>query len=530
MKKIPVLFLIVSGLLAMSLTSCGKSAAVSNTAAEQASAEEKKADEAQADEAQANDDTKESADAGEGSNHMKITLDEEKSLDSSSHEYTANYSDSKSGKICVVSFSDNGHTYEMCVSGLAEEFTDDQINSLISAFLSETPATLESDDLIDAEKFSIYMHGEVGDWVFTDDDFRNVDYDDWGDNGMCWAGSASDMLWNAGWAQLAAQKNPDRSFNNVDDLFNYFCSNFPNGAGSDAYDAIDWFMDGGYSGLSPDKEPGNLPEYVTADYAKEVSFSDGDNIESGVELIKAIKDGGAVGLAVDFSQDNYPLKENSDITVSFDPELNGYAEGRYDQIDDPDKTLRSVFYIYDDNGMIKTVDKKDDETYTASDGEEYDVFNVLKGDLYPMDDGSYNLVDEDGYITYSLIHDPKDLDLDNAESHVMIGNGAHAITVSGYVIDTGEDQPIDSVKALFIADSDNDAHYYNMPKEARGNEIASRASRPNTFQLLRTSPIAIYDGDDDDDSKNQQYTLNIEGYLKETYTAIAVMTGLKPAP
>ena len=514
MKKRWICLLLVSVLSVIPLTSCGKNASSSNTAPEQTPAPEQKPAE----------DNK----TDEVSNHMKITLDAGKTADSSSHPFTVNYSDSKSGKICVVDFSNDSHSYEMCVSGLTEEFTNDQINTLIGAFLSETPATIESDDFIDAEKFSVYMHGDVGNWVFTDDDFRKVDYDDWGDNGMCWAGSASDMLWNTGWAQLATQKNPDLAFKNVDDVFNYFCSNFPNGAGSDAYDAIDWFLDGGYAGLSPDKEPGNLPEYKTADYAKSVSISNGDSLESGVELIKAIKDGGTVGLAVDFSNDNYPLKENSDTTVSFDPEHDGYVEDRYDEIDDAAKTIKSAFYVYDDKGLITIVDKKDEDTYITSDGKEYDAFNVLTGDLYPTDDGSYALVDDDGYISYFVVHDPDELDSDNVETNIIIGNGAHAITVFGYVLDTDEAQPTDSVKALFIVDSDNDADYYNIPGDARGNELALRAARPNTMQMFRTSPVTTFGDDNDDDSKG--ITLNIEGYLKETYTAIAVMTGLKALP
>ena len=523
MKKKLVLFLMISGLSALTLTSCGKTVDVPNTTAEQASAEENIADEAFS-----NDDTTDSAYKSAVTNRMKITLDGGAAADSTTHEYTVNYSDSKSGKICVVNFSDNGHSYEMCVSPLAEEFTDDQINTLIGAFLSETSATLESDDLIDAEKFSNKIYGELGEWVFTDDDFRQVDVDYWGDSSMCWAASASDMLWNAGWAQLAMKKNPDLSLNNVDDVFTYYFSNFPNDFESDAYDGIDWFMNGGYAGHFPDMDPGNFPEYVTADYAKEVSFSDNNNIGTGVELIKAIKDGSAVGLAVDFSYDCCPTKEDGNITLTFDPELNGYTDYVNLQVDDSDKTIKSAYYVYDDEGRITIVDKKDEETYITSDGVEYDVFNVLQGDIYPMDDGSYELVDDGGYIGYPVLHDSEDLDLDNVRPEIMIGNGAHAITVSGYVIDTGEDQPIDSVKALFIADSDNDAHYYNFPKEVRGNEISSRASRPNTLQLLRTSPAPLYEPYED--GEDIHYTLNIEGYMKDAYTAIAVLTGLKPAP
>ncbi len=522
MVKRFITFSILLCLSAMSLASCGKSGSV--TASSEAAASEgptKKSTEV------AEYTVKESS--GPVSNNMKISLDGKSGIDTSKHESTVNYTDSKSGKICVVSFQDNGHSYEMCISGIKDEFTDDQINTLIGAFLSENPATIESDDLIDAEKFSIYMHGEIGDWVFTDDDFRQVDYDDWGDNDMCWAASISDMLTMSGWAQLAAEKNQDLNAGNVDDLFSYYCSNFPNGNGFFVYDGIDWFLDGGYSGISTDKMPGNLPEYATADYARQISISNGDGIENGVELIKGIKAGDAVGITVDLSQDAYPLKDNSDITVYFSPEQNGYVEDRYDEIDDNTKTVKSAFYVYDDNGKITIVDKKDEDTYVTSDGKEYDFFNVLKGDLYPTDGDSYTLIDDEGNLSYYLIHDREDLDLDNVETDIMIGNGQHAITVSGYVIDTDEDQPADSVKALFIVDSDNDAKYYNMPKDARGNEIELRAKRPNTMQLFRTTPVTTGDPDDGDDSDNVT-TLNIEGYLKETYTAIAVITGLKAAP
>ena len=131
------------------------------------------------------------------------------------------------------------------------------------------------------------------------------------------------------------------------------------------------------------------------------------------------------------------------------------------------------------------------------------------------------------YIIYSLIHDPEEVDFDHADTRIMLGNGEHAITVFGYVIDTEEERPADSVKALFIVDSDNDAGCYNMPEDARGNEISSRTARSNTMQMFRTSPVTTFGGTDDG---NDNTTLNIENYLKGTYTIIAVLTGLEAAP
>ena len=388
------------------------------------------------------------------SNSMKITYDSKGKGGGSDIQYDVSYNDSNGGKICVISFSEDGHSYEMTLSGLTEEFTDDQISELIDAFLSESPATIESNDIIDAEKFSDYMYGDIGNWVYSVD-FRQDD--GWGDNGMCWAASTSDMLWMTGWAELANKNNPDLKLENVDDLFTYFCSNFPNGTGFDAYDAIDWFMDGGYAGLSPDKMPGNLPDYSTADYAQSVSISAGDNIEDGIELIKAIKDGSIVGLAVDFSSGYYTLKDDSSVDITYDSDKKAYVESRYDDVDSSDKKIEAdSFYVYDDAGTLTKVEKQDEDTYVTADGTEYDVFNVLKGDLYPIDNGGYALI-SDGSIFYNVVHDEKDIVLDSENSTISTGAGAHAITVYGYVLDTDEDQPENSIKALFIADSDNDA-------------------------------------------------------------------------
>ena len=173
MKKHFISYLVILGLFAMSLAGCGRSNTASDQAVNPTPAQETPAD---APKSEANTSTESAAIT---SNSMKIFLDSGDAVDTTEHEYTVDYSDSKTGKIGVVAFSDSGHSYEMCVSGIAEELTDDQINSLINAFLSENTATIESDDLIDAEKFSEFIYGTLGDWVFSDD-YRSVD--DWGDH------------------------------------------------------------------------------------------------------------------------------------------------------------------------------------------------------------------------------------------------------------------------------------------------------------------------------------------------------------
>ena len=172
MKKRYISYLVILSLFTMSLAACGRS----NNAADQAvNPTPAPAQDAPAVTTEPEADTTPES-TGSTSNRMKISLDPEDAPDLTEHEYTVNYTDSKTGKICIVDFSSDGHSYEMCVSGLAEEFTDDQINTLINAFLSGNVATIESDDLIDAEKFSEYIYGTLGDWVFSDD-YRSVD--DW---------------------------------------------------------------------------------------------------------------------------------------------------------------------------------------------------------------------------------------------------------------------------------------------------------------------------------------------------------------
>jgi hypothetical protein len=232
---------------------------------------------------------------------------------------------------------------------------------------------------------------------------------------------------------------------------------------------------------------------------------------------------------------NYPLKDASDdsgdnddndddagddVTAFYDDEKKSYIREIGSDIDEKDPKIESGFYVYDDQGNAVKVEKKDDDTYVTDDGKEYDAFNVLQGDIYPVENG-FNAPIVDDYIDYFTVCDKDDIDLDNGQDDLIIGYGQHAITVSGYVIDVDESQPEDSVKALFITDSDNDAHYYNMTADVRGNELKSKAERPNTMQLFRTSSITA-----DNDAK----TLNITGYISDGNTLISTVSGLKPAP
>lgn len=510
MKKISVLFALLLCLSLAALVSCKK------TGAEAAKTDAKPAAADTATATSGSDASEATESTTSASNKMNITWD---GSDVSAHEYTANYNDSKVGKICVIDFSDNGHSYELCINGLTEEFTDHQINTMIEAFLSEKTLTITGEDLIDAEKFSDHIYGSLGDWVFSDDYRKN---DDWGDYSKCWAGSAADMLWTTGWAQLGMQNNPDLSISNVDDLFTFYDNHFINDAVLFQKDAIDFFIDGGTDSYSMDEIPGNAADYKSDDYSAFVLLIEGDPIEDGVTWIKDMKNGTSVGLSIMILPTSYPLKDSTDddVTAYYDDEKKTYMKEVGNEIDANDDKIESAFYVYDDQGNTVKVEQKDDDTYASDDGKEYDAFNVLKGDIYPVENGYYAVID-DGYIDYFTACDKDDIDLDNGQEEITVGYGQHAITVAGYVIDVDETQPADSIKALFVTDSDNDAHYYNMTGDVRGNELKSKAERPNTIQMFRTAAVSS-----DGDIK----TINLIGYISDGNAPIASVTGLKPAP
>ncbi|MER2055064.1 MAG: hypothetical protein ABTB30_07225 [Clostridia bacterium] len=453
------------------------------------------------------------------SNHMQVITDMDETSLNDDHPYTVEYHESKSGKICVVTFSANGHSYEMCISGLTEEFTDEQIKTMIGAFSSGKPLTITGDDLIDAEKFSEHIYGSLGDWIFSDD-YRKAE--DWGDHSKCWAGSASVMLWTTGWAQLAMQMNPDLPVTNVDDLFTLYDIHFINKAMMFQKDAIDFFISGGSDSYSMDEIAGNVPGYDSNDYSEFVFLEQGDSIDQGIRWIREIKNGASAGLTIMLLHTNYPLKNGyEDSTTAFyNEEKKAYVKEIGTFIDANDRKIESAFYIYNDLGDVLKVGKLDENTYITEAGRQYDAFNVLKGDIYPIGNGLYAVVD-DGYIDYYSVCEPEEIDFDHGMDSLLIGNGQHAVTVSGYIADADEEQPADSIKALFITDSDNDAHDYNMPEEARGNELKSKADRPNTIQMFRTSAITV---------EETIQTLNLVDYLHDGYTLIATVTGLKPAP
>jgi hypothetical protein len=104
--------------------------------------------------------------------------------------------------------------YTTSIKGLPENSED-----ILLTFAESIPDSINSgamikqiiDEAVDAEKYSIGLPGY--------------------DQQMCWAASASDMLWMSGYAQEATNPFTGEKFTSEDDVFEYFRKCFTDGSG-----------------------------------------------------------------------------------------------------------------------------------------------------------------------------------------------------------------------------------------------------------------------------------------------------------
>jgi len=156
--------------------------------------------------------------------------------------------------------------------------------------INNNGASLSDIDFIDAEK----LYHSSGD----------------GDDLMCWAASCSDVLYYTGWAERAAELNPDMDLNNEDDVFEYFIDSFTDAPGNSVF-GVPWFFNGVYeaqqiSGWSQVKAYGEtgglLPQYDVNRYFSSIKF-DSTTTEGYMTQINQAEDllraGAPCGISID---------------------------------------------------------------------------------------------------------------------------------------------------------------------------------------------------------------------------------------
>lgn len=451
-------------------------------------------------------------------NGMKVVLENPYSGETPSYEVS--YSQMNHGYVGIISFKIDGHNYEMCLTGLPEELTESQIKDMIGGFLDGNPVTIEGDKLIDAEKTSNKMSTDTGNWIVNDGERSGFE---WGDSSQCWAASTSDMLWSTGWAEVGMQENNELKFAGEDDVFTYFCNYFMNRGGYQS-GGIQWFFTGMFDEemYTMKDSTGNISEYNPKDFYETGSFDTYDDNPIGIgEFVKrlsVLKDGGAVGINIDFNSITYTAKADENTIISYNNGLEEYTSFELMEIDPDDTNLIEALYSLDNRGRVIKLDKNGDD-YVDEKGNKYDKLNVLEGYLYRFEDGSYSVVNSENesfICDYNKVWNEDDIDFSNPDESILIGNGAHAVTVSGYVIDTSATNEDEQLKALFITDSDNDAAFYSLNDDNR-----DKAKRRNSIILYNTTVKQ---------TEYENKTIILNGYFKDNNVAIANMTTLKRAP
>lgn len=211
---------------------------------------------------------------------------------------------------------------------------------------------VEDPDIIDAEKYSLDV----------------ADYDQL----LCWAASASDMLWMAGYAENCVNPQTGELFQSEDEVFDYFRNTFTD-EGSLQEAGIEYFLNGTYkyqgeSGASQVRDDGFAGGYFPEINASDVCFvivndptmTKYDMIDEYYNLINEY--GGAGSLGVNWW--DIAEERNSDMghaltLVDFEKDDNGYYVG--------------VWFVDSDNDPVYSI-------YPTPTGE-YTDDNALRAEL-----------------------------------------------------------------------------------------------------------------------------------------------------
>lgn len=205
---------------------------------------------------------------------LEITYDDKVILTIEPHDVAA--AGALTNGYYAIGFPIPGSTKECFITGLTPQNAAETQERLLAHYAAEEWFSIEDLEYIDAEKLS-----SKGD----------------GDDEMCWAAAASDMLQYSGWGAEAG-------FANEDDIFEAMINAFYDEAG-DSGIGIEWFINGG-SAKEDLKDPESgayLPQYDPNTLTERVDFTytegpDGLEVSGMKEMLDSLKEGKAIGLSV----------------------------------------------------------------------------------------------------------------------------------------------------------------------------------------------------------------------------------------
>ena len=336
-------------------------------------------------------------------------------------ELSVTWTQSAVGVNGTAAFELNGAHYVLILNGLPEQLDDTAIGSIIAGWAAGKTVTLSGDGLTDAEKFSNRIAGDMDDWLVKDNNGRSDGM--WGDKSMCWAASASNMLWLTGRAQNAG-------FESVDAVFTWFLQHFDNNGGY-SEDGVLYFCTGSCSEETLPKVPvqGLLPDFSVRSLAVQPMCpddQDDDVLPQATALIEQLRNGGVLGISVELDSYSAPLKSDS----SQDAYLSADGTWKVTSFVPCEATDQSLVYAAD--GSLVIVHEQNGIWQDAA-GNTYADMAVFSASCTEADGTVYRAEDTPDGISYPLERpvDASEVDMDALYTPNAVGNGAHALTVTG---------------------------------------------------------------------------------------------------
>ncbi len=294
------------------------------------------------------------------------------------------------------------------LAGLTQENVEEVKAEVLKCALNDTQFNFENLDFIDTEKTS----------ADTEDD------------DLCWAAAMSNVLWYTGWANKAG-------YTSVDDLFEYFISNFTDAGGSAAY-GLPWFFDGSY--VAPADWTGSTPTTASGAYFKEYdvhTFEDSNVLRNANTLYKLpqrLKEGHGITIGLEFYKfvESQREKRGAHAITMF-----GYVvDNDYDVYDT--NYIKSLFVSDSDSHKYGYGDRRDAPN-------KYKILNVVPSTnlgyvCYELVDYSYSF-DAGTYITEFLTlapySDSVQKEIGTGATYDRTNNSDIAIKGELYATDTG---------------------------------------------------------------------------------------------
>ena len=211
---------------------------------------------------------------------------------------------------------------------------------------------LREDDVAEIQQRIIENYAAGQSFELTDFGFIDAEktYNSDGDDELCWAASASDMLVYTGWAAQAG-------FESEDDVFEAFIDAYENGGGHQFY-AFSWFFNGAASNDNSGSYGARILDYPNTgrylnDYAFDRYTNEHSFTVSDMDTVAArLREGDAVGLGV------YIFSDNSSDVGGHAVTMWGYVVDSAKASGDPDRYL-SIFLTDSDSDELMDADRRD---------------------------------------------------------------------------------------------------------------------------------------------------------------------------